>query len=109
MGELLLILFIIFFVIPVVRVALTIRRMRKQARRAYEEAFRRASGGATTGGGQSERRSGWAPKPGRKKKIDASVGEYVVFEEVAAERETVVATDNVSESQITDADWEDVK
>lgn len=108
-----LILLFIFFIWPLIRVGLTMNRVRKQARQAYEQMYNQNYGGA---GAQQQRtrKPGWnASATLRKKKIDSSVGDYVPFEEVSE-----VSTDRTDssgrtsftvEQQITDAEWEEIK
>lgn len=108
-----LILLFIFFIWPLIRVGLTVSRVRKQARQAYEQMYNQNCGGA---GAQQKRtrKPGWnASATPRKKKIDASVGDYVPFEEVSevsnARTDSSGRTSFTVEQQITDAEWEEIK
>lgn len=107
------ILFLIWIVPGLVRAFLLVYRVRKNARRVYEQMY----GGMD--GHQQEpprRKGGWsAPNP-RRKKIDPGVGEYVRFQEVdttvgqhsapsaSGERHTEITV----EQQVTDAEWEEL-
>ncbi len=94
---------------PVVKGMMYVRDVRRNVRDAFEQAAR---GGAGNAGGGSK-------KPRRKKKIDKDVGEYVEYEEISVAsstyRETVEENDGgrrrviETESQIVDAEWEEVK
>lgn len=107
------ILVFIFFIWPLIRVVLTMNRVRKQARQAYEQMYNQNYGGARAHQ-QRTRKPGWnASATPRRKKIDPSVGDYVPFEEVSE-----VPTDRThssgrasftTEQQITDAEWEEIK
>ncbi|MDE6310524.1 MAG: DUF4834 family protein, partial [Muribaculaceae bacterium] len=98
--------FIIFYIIvPLVRGALGLRRMRRDWKQQINN-FRRAAGFDTP------RDDTPAPKPRRKKKIDADTGEYIAFEEIKAEASytrTTSETSFVAEEQIEDITWEDIK
>ncbi|MDE6645390.1 MAG: DUF4834 family protein [Muribaculaceae bacterium] len=94
---------------PVVKGMMYVRDVRRNVRDAFEQAAR---GGAGNAGGSA--------KPHRrKKKIDKDVGEYVEYEEISVAsstyRETVEENDGTrrrvieTESQIVDAEWEEVK
>lgn len=110
-----LILIFIFIIWPIIRVGWTIHRMRSQARKAYEEMYARATGGNPEA--QPSRKAGWSrPAKAKAKKIDSSVGDYVTFEEIKAETTqsdfSSRGTDSrtvVTEQQITDVEWEEVK
>lgn len=113
MGTFLLLLFIFFFVIPLVRGVYTVYVMRKKMRDAVNSMYGRQEG--TPRSEPQSRKAGWTSPGRRKKKIGNDVGEYVKFEEI-----TVVTTQTHSEkapdkgsvtveSQITDAEWEDIK
>lgn len=115
MGTFLLLLFIFFFVIPLVRGVYTVYVMRKKMRDAMNSMYEAQQAQARSREPQ-QRRAGWTASPvRRRKKIDPAVGEYVKFEEI-----TVVTAETRSESdssrrnftpepQVSDADWEDVK
>lgn len=107
MLEILLILFILFFVWPLLRVVFAVRRAQKQARKAYEEAFGR--------GRQQGNRESVSPE--KEKIFDRNIGEYVEFEEIECSQSSETAPDgetkygkNVKiERQVVDAEWEDIK
>lgn len=125
LGLFLLFLFVFFIVVPVVRLTLMFFRLRSQARRFFDgmnggssQADGRQSGSRQSGARQ--RRSGGTTNPEQpRKKIDPRVGEYVEFEEIACNVTTDSATGTTTrtttstrikvESQIEDAEWEDIK
>lgn len=106
MLALIIILFILFFVWPLLRVAFAVRRAHKQARKAYEEAF-----------GHRQRQDNRSASPEKEKIFDRNVGEYVEFEEIECTSSTdsqgndnTVNRKNVKiEHQVVDAEWEDIK
>ena len=111
-GTLLLLLFIIFIVIPFFRIlwrvwqfSSSVRKARRQMDDAMNSAF----------GGNGSRPRQQQPRQQKKKKIDPSVGEYVAFEEVSVTAEETTDSDSsqtrtvVTESQIEDAVWEEIK
>ena len=111
MLTLLFILFIVFIVWPLVKVVLRVNQFKRQAR----DMFRQASSQAT-GQQQAQRKGGWTKATPRKKKIGGDVGEYVAFEEVASTstQYTQSRTDGQADSfrpdsQVSDAEWEDIK
>lgn len=122
MGTILLLLFIFFIVIPLVRIGIRVWTLQRQWRRAQQQmadAFAgagRDASSAAGGAGRQERRGPQRP-PRRKKKIDPSVGEYVFFEEIHTETTTdstsgtagVGKTKFRAESQVEDAVWEEIK
>lgn len=123
MGTFLLLLIIFFIVIPLVKALAAVWRARRQYR-DFEDQFRRAffceNGQAATGSASARARrnkTGATKRAPAKKKIDPNVGEYVDFQEV---RNTTTETPSSSaststythvrvESQIEDAEWEDIK
>ncbi len=108
-------LFIIFFVVPIVRVVLTVHKMRSNARQAYEqmadqqrrEAERRQ---------QENRKSGWKTPSRKPKKFNKTDGEYVEWEEITepttnnttSESEVKQSPSPKEEARISDADWEEI-
>lgn len=117
MGTFLLLLFIIFIVIPGVRILYTLLKVRSTYRNAFRSAKEQAK--------QSQRRreaenrpSGWSrPRTRKKKVVDRNEGEYVEWEEVSETEATTTAESGrrstrvssyVSE-RISDAEWEDMK
>lgn len=85
-----------------------VNRVKKNARQAYQTMY-----GNKTKERPAERKAGWSATPkAKKKKIDRSIGEYVLFEEMpctdTGTRPSQPA-DFVIESQITDVEWEDIK
>lgn len=110
MGTFLLLLFIIFFVVPVVRVAYTVYKVRSKMRDAMKGMYGAQQPDA--GSNRQTRKGGWSAPGKHRKKIGKDVGEYVKFEELPASPASDTSqnprhTDH--EPQITDADWEDIK
>lgn len=110
MGTFLLLLFIIFFVVPVVRVAYTVYKVRSKMRDAMKGMYGAQQPDA--GSNRQTRKGGWSAPGEHRKKIGKDVGEYVKFEELPASPSSGTSqsprhTDY--EPQITDADWEDIK
>lgn len=110
MGTFLLLLFIIFFVVPVVRVAYTVYKVRSKMRDAMKGMYGAQQPDA--GSNRQTRKGGWSAPGKHRKKIGKDVGEYVKFEDLPASPASDTSqnprhTDH--EPQITDADWEDIK
>lgn len=105
-----LILFFWFLIRPIFRLWLTVRHAQKQA----NDFFRSASGNESTDYNRDYRSRQSRNRRRSGKKIDPNVGEYVDFEEVSVYNHTS-STDTVKdvkftpESQIEDAEWEDIK
>lgn len=118
MGAFLLILFILFVVVPLLRGAWTIYKLRRQARRAFE-AMHRENESERRRRESENRPAGWQQAEGRRKIISKNEGEYVEWEEVEVTEETTTAssdqaqsrrrTRTVGEQRIVDVEWEDVK
>ena len=108
MLTLLFILFIVFIVWPLVKVVLRVNQFKRQARDMFRQASSQASGQQ-----QAQRKGGWTKATPRKKKIGGDVGEYVAFEEVKVFSSQTdgaePAADFKSETQVEDADWEEIK
>lgn len=83
------------------------RQMQRQVRQAYGQTF----GGDQRSTGRQKTKSSTTPER-RGKRIDPSVGEYVEYEEIggaaATMSESSTADTYVSETQITDAEWEEI-
>lgn len=105
MGTILLILFIVFIVVPLVRFYLAVKRTQKHMRDTFQNGQQQQQ--------QSGRKSGWTKAPSRRrKKIDDNVGEYVRFEEIDGSRPNSESNNTSkveTEQQIVDAEWEDIK
>ncbi len=119
MGTILLIiiLFIIFW--PIIRVAITVNRFKRNARRTYEQMFNQGKDAASSRPDpHGERKAGWTKSPtAKRKKIGRDVGEYVKFEEIefSTKSRTATADDRSStrsdfktEQQIVDTEWTDI-
>lgn len=96
-------------VVPLIKFGLGIHRARRNWNDAMNR-FRQAAGY----GNPAE--SGASGTPGRnrrkKKKIGRDTGEYVAFEEIAVEERTRTEKPGstvVTEEQVTDVSWEDIK
>lgn len=112
MGTFLLLVFIFFIVIPGLRIAFTLYKMRRKVRDAMEQMYG-AQQQASGHGAQQKRKAGWSAPGKPRKKIGKDVGEYVRFEELPATTSSdATGTEHPytgTEPQITDADWEDIK
>lgn len=117
-------LILLFFAVPyIVRLLLRLfswyirRKVAHQQQQAYEQMYERARqqqreqrrGGWT---GQSASSSSYSHR-GQGKRIDPSVGEYVDYEDIECSTrstdDTNTETSFTAESQIVDAEWEDIK
>lgn len=118
MGTFLLLLFIFFIVIPLVRVMWTVSSMRRKARKAMEQMADRQKREARRR--ESERRpGGWSSARPTEKIFSKSDGEYVEFEEVSVTVDSERAAADVPphrrmrkgasmEQRIIDVEWEDI-
>lgn len=88
MGTLILIFIIVFIIWPVVKTFYRINKARKAARDMFNNAYGAGAGFGTQA--QQSRKPGWSDAPARKKKITKDVGEYVSFQEIPADRKSVV-------------------
>lgn len=125
-------LLIAFILVPVVRVWLFVRRMRKQSNTMFEQ-MRQAAGGA--GASETGTEAGYDPfafffsrmaqeqerqgaqegdmTPTKRKKIDPEIGEYVDFQEIAVTTGETYGADGSlesfeAESQVIDVEWVDL-
>lgn len=94
------------------------RKVARQQQQAYEQMYERARRQQ-----REERRGGWSAQSssassysshrGQSKRIDPSVGEYVDYEDIEGETRSAdgqkTETSFIAESQIVDAEWEDIK
>lgn len=118
MGTFLLILFIMFVVVPLLRGAWAIYKLRRQARSVFE-AMHRDNASERRRREAENRPAGWQQAEGRRKIISKNEGEYVEWEEVEMTSETTTAFSDSAQSQrrprtvdeqrIVDVEWEDVK
>lgn len=104
----LLLLIIIFIVVPIIRVAITFHRLKRNARQAFESMYGRAY---SSGNRQADRED--VTRPPKRKKIERDVGEYVAFEELppnpdAARESASRSAKAVIEQQVVDAEWEEI-
>jgi len=90
-----------------------VHRLKKQTRDMYEQMYNSTSGEQQRK--ETRRKGGWSSPIKRRKKIDPAVGEYVKFQEI---KETGTSQSTpppdrggstyTVESQITDAEWEEI-
>lgn len=104
-------LLIIFFVLPYVFRPLVMWWLKRKIQKRFGDAF---NGYGAPQDMPKERKAGWSQAPAAKKKIDATAGEYVKFEDVKVETTVTDAegqkdTRFVAEQQIVDVEWEDIK
>lgn len=120
-------LILLFFAIPYIgRLLLRLfswyvrRKVAHQQQQAYEQMYERARRKQ-----REQRRGGWSAQSssassssysshrGQGKRIDPSVGEYVEYEDIEGETRSTdspkTETSFIAESQIVDAEWEDIK
>lgn len=95
---------------PAIRLWLVVRHAQRQA----NDFFRSASGNERTSSEQNYRARQHQNRRRSGKKIDPNVGEYVDFEEITVYQHSSPSDSGknikfTSESQIEDAEWEDVK
>ncbi|MCM1483707.1 MAG: DUF4834 family protein [Muribaculaceae bacterium] len=119
MGTFILVLLILGFLFwPLIRTALALRAAQKRARQAFTQAQKAAEEATRRnrpGGWSRQDPTGASRRSARhKKKIDPTVGEYVEWEEIKVESTTTTSTTDsrdtyVTEEQIVDAEWEDIR
>lgn len=116
-------LILLFFAVPyIVRLLLRLfgwyirRKVVHQQQQAYEQMYERVKQQQ-----REQRRSGWTEQSASSshsnrtqgKRIDPSVGEYVDYEDIECDTRstdgTKTETSFTAESQIVDAEWEDIK
>lgn len=104
-----------YLLLPAFRVWRTMSRLRREAR----EAFQQGVSGAAYGYGRNDngrnggRRRREAPKKARRKVFTRDMGEYVAFDEIKVEQTSTseigeTSRSTVTESQVTDVEWEDL-
>lgn len=107
MGTLILIFIIVFIIWPIVKTALRLNQARKAARDFFGGRYTQAEAPA------ADRKAGWTTPPKKTKIITKDVGEYVSFQELPPDGSTHTtyhySETTYSESQITDAEWEEIK
>lgn len=104
-----------FILLRLLRFFLTIRRLHNKARAQWRRATNQAYGQQPDGDGYRERPGGWSSdlvRP-RKKIITRDVGEYVKFTEVKTGNQQTTdgrgtGYTSYRESQVSDAEWEDI-
>lgn len=89
------------------------RKMEQYINNTFGDAFRAAEGFADSASQQHAESSSRHRPRRREKRIDPADGEYIEFEEISTTRETAESADGSSssfsaESQIVDAEWEEV-
>ena len=109
----LLLLLLIFILLPVFKIGWQIWSNMRRMRRFMadpQEFFRQQQGKAAS----AQRPHAHAPRR-KAKKIDRDTGEYVRFEEVEVSEQELADAQNrrtvsyITESQVTDIEWEEVK
>lgn len=103
MGTFLLLLFIFFVIIPLVRGAVAIYRARRAARKFFDQ-FRNPGTGSQSAAPEQ-------PRP-KAKKINPEDGEFVSFEDIPAAGPSVRSDsprDVKPEPQVVDVEWEEIK
>ena len=111
-GFLLLILFIWFIVVPLLKVASLVNRARKGTRQGARGFQRTDNPDEPT-----PRKGGWSAPRRKRKRIDPSVGEYVNFQEKKLSSDEIEQRNRnntrtrttVTESQVEDAEWTEIK
>ncbi len=114
MGTFFLALLILFVVYPLCRAAWAVYKLRRQARRAFEDMNRKRT--AEHRRREAENRpAGWQ-QASRRKIFSKNEGEYVEWEEVditvdagADTARSSRRSRDVEEKRIVDVEWEDVK
>ena len=107
MGTLILIFIIVFIIWPIVKTAVRLNQARKAARDFFGGHY------TPTGNPAGDRKAGWTTPPKKTKIITKDVGEYVSFQELPPDGSTqstyYYSETTYSESQISDAEWEEIK
>lgn len=114
MLEIFLIFILIFIVWPLVKTFIRINRMRRQARDIFNSHYGRQTSQQADTASSAGRKAGWSrPAASKAKKITKDVGEYVAFQELPPQYSGNDSSKGgatvVSESQITDVEWEDIR
>lgn len=102
-----LLLLFLFIIWPIIRAAMIVNRVKKNARQAYESMY-----GNQQPRNDAGRKAGWSSSEKKRKKIDRTVGDYVPFEDMPAQNtgsKPHTTPDFTAESQISDAEWEEIK
>lgn len=106
---LLLIILLFFLLRPVFKMFMIYRKYRRAMRDAYSRA-QSAQGRPYGRGSQSRGAQNPAPK---KKVFTKDMGEYVAYEEISCtikqENDSQQSSRTVTEEQVTDIEWEDIK
>lgn len=108
MGTFILLLLFFFIILPIIRVIIAIYSAQRKARKAFEQFSRQQ---------QQPRQGGWARDDQRRASRDRydNIGEYAEFEEISTDSDATQGTSSASrksiprESQVVDAEWEDIK
>lgn len=113
MGTLIFALIFIFIIWPAIKFFWHLYTVQRQARQMFAQM--NSTRQQTTG--QEQRKAGWSkPAVNKRKKIDRDTGEYVSYENISAGASSFTSssseteyTEVRTESQISDAEWEDIK
>ena len=122
MLSFIIILLLVFIVWPLVKIVWRVYKIQRQMKQAYRAATGQNARGSQQRRQQSDnrqhRRGGWSTGYPSKKIIDKNEGEYVAFEEVTVKGTSETASAPSGDggrvsveisSQISDAEWEDIK
>lgn len=106
----LLLIFLFYLLRPIFKVWRTMNRLRREARSAFEQG---ASSYGRSGGSRSGSDRSTASSPTHRKVFSRDMGEYVAFDEITEEHSSVSSDGEakstvVTESQVTDVEWEDL-
>ncbi len=111
LGFFILLIVLFFFIIPAIRVGLTVHRVNKRTRQFFDNAMHNAANPHKP----KERKPGWSKPEPHEKVYKPADGEYVEWEEVKITRtETSQTTDSNGythlqvDSQVIDVEWEEV-
>lgn len=113
MGTLIFALIFIFIIWPAIKFFWRLYTMQRQAR----QMFAQMNSTRQQTAGQEQRKAGWSrPADNKRKKIDRDTGEYVNYENISVTESSFSSsssetdyTEVRAESQISDAEWEDIK
>ena len=92
---------LIYLLLPAVRLFRQVRRVQRE----QQDFWRSFTGGAASEGASAP----FTRRAPRRMKIDASVGEYVEFEEIPGSHSSPAPSPFTPEQQISDADFEEIQ
>lgn len=99
----LLVLFLIYVAVPLVRLLWTVYKVKKQMRNVFDRMQGFGMGNGNMGADEDENV--------KEKIFNENAGEYVEFEEIASDgaEDELFTPDTTPKSRIEDASWEDIK